>query len=108
MDAAQTTKKISSFLAVALLLAGAASAQTLTTSLGSNPTITLNSATGQSQVTFQMTSSDNVAAIPFSLTKGNATWFSVSPISGSTPATVTVTLTGACNTLGNTCTGSTI
>src|SRR3954454_19786088 len=100
MDAAQTTKKISSFLAVALLLAGAASAQTLTTSLGSNPTVTLNSATGQSQVTLQLTSSDGSTAIPFTLS-GGAPWFSVSRSSTATPSTITITLTGACNTLGN-------
>src|SRR5437763_1521084 len=107
MDAAQTTKKTALFLAVALLMAGAASAQTLTTSLGSNPTVTLSSL-GQTQVPLQVLSSDGTTAIPFSLTKGSSTWFSVTPVSGSTPQQITITLTDSCNSLGNTCTGSTI
>src|SRR4051794_30947767 len=99
MDAAQTTQKTALFLAVALLLAGAASAQTLTTSSGSNPTVTLSSI-GQTQVTLQVLSADNTTAIPFSVTRNND-WYSVSPTSGTTPATLTITLTGACNSIGN-------
>src|SRR3954470_12497523 len=104
MDAAHTTKKISSVLAVALLFAGAATAQKLATSAGDNPTVTLSSL-GQTQQTLTLSSTDG-SAIPFTLTKGTATWFNVTPTSGTTPATITFTLVGSCETNGACASGS--
>ncbi len=103
MDAAHITKKTAPFLAVALLLAGAASAQTLTTSLGSNPTVTLSSL-GQTQVTVQVLSSDGTTPISFGLAS-SGTWYTVSSSAGVTPATLTIRLRADCSTGGNTCTG---
>src|ERR1044071_1578800 len=103
MDAAQTFKKTALFLATALLLAGAASAQTLTVSSGSaNFDIT-----GLPQ-TINVRSS--VGAVTFSFTNQVGNWFTVSPSTGSTganPATVpvTVSVTGDCSTSGG-CSGT--
>jgi uncharacterized protein (TIGR03437 family) len=107
MDAAQTTKKISPFLAVALLFAGAASAQTLTTSTSS---ITLSSL-GQTQQTVDVSSSDGTP-INFSVTpSASAGWFTVQQVSGTlgvTPATLRFTLTGTCSVGTNSCTNANV
>src|SRR3954467_8925626 len=102
MDAAQTTKKIALFLAAALLMAGAASAQTLTVDKTA-----INFAVGFNQDTVTVGSSDGTTPLSFAVST-SAGWFTVQQVSGTlgvTPATLRVQKIGDCS---PSCTGATI
>jgi uncharacterized protein (TIGR03437 family) len=80
-------------LAVPVFLLGTATALKAQNALSLSPgTVFLNGVVGGPAVqqTFAVTSSP-VAAVPFTATFGNAAWLTISPTSGTTPATLTLT-----------------
>lgn len=98
MDAAQLTRKIGLYLICALLLAGAASAQTLVVS----PT-TVTFSSFQRDVTVNVTSTG--APINFTVDSPHAPWYSITASSLTTPATLQFHQSLSNCEISNSCTG---
>src|SRR5689334_18701762 len=94
MDAAQLFRKFSLLFVGALLLAGAANAADITVD---KDTITFTVVTHQDTINVSMSDQSHAT---FTITKpAGASWFTVSPSSGSLPAALTVTRQSGCTNL---------